>query len=223
MKIFENIWNDTIDEIRLLFRNPKYSEYLYNPQKGPFVPNSVCSQFLEGFVRNFGWVFAILLEALLIETQEEIPHFQQTFEQNKTFVRNFAFWVLEMTEGVKRIGNYVCLVLKIRPSHSCGLSARLKNVSLRSSLMYKLEARTNNSNFKVNVKFVIIRDLWLSANKTGFTMSQNLHTMQCSKSLKSLGLRCHHATSTASVFYFGFKMFYCSHELEGVPNIENPY
>ena len=28
-----------------------------------------------GFVRNFGRVFAILFEALLIEIQEEIPHF----------------------------------------------------------------------------------------------------------------------------------------------------
>ena len=29
-----------------------------------------------GFVRNFGWVFTILFDALLIiEIQEEIPHF----------------------------------------------------------------------------------------------------------------------------------------------------
>ena len=27
------------------------------------------------FVRNFGWVFAILFEVLLIEIQEEIQHF----------------------------------------------------------------------------------------------------------------------------------------------------
>ena len=51
-------------------------------QKRPFVHNSVCSQFLEGlfaifggFVRNFGGVFAILFEVLLIEIQEEIHHF----------------------------------------------------------------------------------------------------------------------------------------------------
>ena len=44
-------------------------------QKRLFVHNSVCSQFLEGLVRNFGAVFAILFEALLIETPEEIHHF----------------------------------------------------------------------------------------------------------------------------------------------------
>ena len=56
-----------------------------NIQKRPFVHNSVCSvcsQFSESVfailgecVRNFGGVFAVLFEGLLIEIQEEIHYF----------------------------------------------------------------------------------------------------------------------------------------------------
>ena len=51
-----------------------------------------------GFVRNFGWVFAILFEVLLIEIQEEIHHFagwggglRGTKVVNKHFVNKRAF------------------------------------------------------------------------------------------------------------------------------------
>ena len=35
---------------------------------------SVCSQFLGAFVRNFGWVFAVLFEVCWRQIQEEIHH-----------------------------------------------------------------------------------------------------------------------------------------------------
>ena len=48
-------------------------------QKHPFVHNSVSSQFwvqyLRGFVRNFGGVFALLLVVLWIQIQEDIHQF----------------------------------------------------------------------------------------------------------------------------------------------------
>ena len=75
-----------------------------SPKMASFSETPVCSQFclfaiFAGFVRNFGWVFAILLEVLLIQIQEEFHHFagweggvlRGTKIVNKNFVNKVAF------------------------------------------------------------------------------------------------------------------------------------
>ena len=79
----DKIWRNTVVQKRLFVH------------KILFVRN-----FGGGFVRNFGWVFAILFEVLLIEIPEEIHHFagwegggglRGTKIVNKHFVNKLAF------------------------------------------------------------------------------------------------------------------------------------